>query len=379
MRIGLLLPNSNFIFQLARDLRHWVEVGLAEGGLDKHELLIETAAYNESQSAVQKGLQDLSIKQQVDVVIAPLNPSMAEGAKEVMASQGVPLVMLTMGEDIATDTQAPPWVFSNSFGLWRSAWLTGWQAVKLYGPNISIIIGAHDGGYGMGFACALGIEAAGGTVAATLPLILNAGEEQISGQLRAAVDLNSDAIVTFASGDEKGLLMNCSKRIEDLPPLTGIAPAHYFESGVVDEADDFADPCISSWNVGDDQSQTFINSFTSNSDRPAHAYALLAYEAGHLLANAVQSCESIPSGAALRDALQGATYNGPRGEISFDAKTQESITSQYFLNKVSGGNGRSKINKTGEFVDIPDLLEEQIEMMRTNGRKQGWLNPYLVA
>ena len=129
MRIGLLLPNSNYVPRLAKDIRQWIDIGLSEGGSTSHELFIETTTYNESKNLVRSALQDLLIKQDVDVVVAPLNPAMAADVEDLMGGQEVPLIMLNMGEDIGVGDTAPPWVFSNSFNLWRSSWLMGQMAV----------------------------------------------------------------------------------------------------------------------------------------------------------------------------------------------------------------------------------------------------------
>ena len=76
LRIGLVLPNSNFIGKLAADIKYWAAAGLSGGGFSGFEIAVETTPYNASASELKAKMQDLLIKQDVDVLIAPLNSGM---------------------------------------------------------------------------------------------------------------------------------------------------------------------------------------------------------------------------------------------------------------------------------------------------------------
>lgn len=91
MRIGLLLANSSIIPRLAADIRTCVVDALAARSVE-HEIVVETTSHNESAAVVRDALQDLVIKHDVDVVVAPLNPSVAAAVEPTMRGQHAPLV-----------------------------------------------------------------------------------------------------------------------------------------------------------------------------------------------------------------------------------------------------------------------------------------------
>ena len=107
-RIGLLLPNSNIINRLAADIRGQVAEGFGGGGLPPAEFIVEATAYNASRDEVRARLQELLIKHDADLIIAPLNPGMIASVEDLARGQETPLFILTMGEDICEGDLAPP-------------------------------------------------------------------------------------------------------------------------------------------------------------------------------------------------------------------------------------------------------------------------------
>ena len=378
MRIGLLLPNSNFITRLAADIRRWLVLGLEENG-SAGELFIEACGYNEKASTLREKLQHLVMRDDVDLIVAPLNPGMVSHIADLLPGQQTPLVTLTMGEDVVEGDTAPPWLFVNSFGLWRSAWLNGWHAVHTHGPKICTMSAAHEGGYGLAFAAALGVEAAGGEIAAALPLPMQFTADHVAAHMSVAIEVAANAIILLASGEAQDAVSAALAGPGGNPgaiAITGFAPHAWLPGGRRPDAGAPASALFSSWDPGAPSSAAFIDRFVADNNSPAHAYALMAYEAGGLIAAALSGGQGPMQGEGLCQALAAATFDGPRGPASFDPQTQEINQPQHLLESRDGG---ALVVCKGDTPEIPELLAEQVALARQKVGKSGWLNPYLVA
>lgn len=377
LKVGLLLPNSNMISRLAGDIRQWFGIGLRGAAQADFEFVVETTAYNESGTQVRAKIQDLLIKHEADLIVAPLNPGLVRHVADLASGQEVPIIVLTMGEDVFLGDTAPPWIFVNSFGLWRSMWIAGYLAVQRHGANICTISAAHEGGYGMGFAFALGVEVAGGTLQATLPLPLASDQGAVSARLAEAVALGADAVLCACSGSTFDLFQrSCEDAANDLP-LIALSPSAYLPGCRSPMAPVRPLRSVGTWAPDTPASAEFIADFHLRTERAAHAYALLAYEAGLLIAKALSGPDFPGNGRKLAACLLDAFIDGPRGRIGFDPTWQEIAARPVELLVSPDPDGA--IVESEALETVPPELEEQVAMARKNMEKQGWLNPYLVA
>ena len=370
MRLGLLLANSTLVGRLAGDIRLAVDFGLRDGGLSDVDLIVETTAYNAVGSEVVTATQNLAIKQNVDAVIAPLNPALFGDVATIAIGQEIPVLALTMGEDVFAGDSAPPWVFSLSFDLWRSHWLMAHSAVKSE-SQVCMICAAHDGAYGISSAVERGIQAAGATLAATLPLPLMLSEPVLLPMQSALEDIKPDCVIVLASGDDLALIRDAIiKRFPDLP-IVEPPPTSF---GAVTCADRTSTiPMVSGLDPSLPGASSFLARFGDETGRPVPAYAILAYEAGLALADAAQACDGRTNGRKLRDALAACSMESPRGKISFDPSTLDASGQLHLL------NGALQDDQWRVTSSTPMDLPQQLIDDHANGEKTGWLNPFLIA
>lgn len=369
MRVGLLLANSKFIDRLAGDIRRAVDLGLRHGGLANADLVVETTSYNESISGVRAGVQDLAIKHDVDVVVLPLNPSLAPEVADLAKGQSMPVILLSMGEDVCIGDSAPPWVFSIDFGLWSSAWLIGHDAAKTRGTNVSIISAPHGGGYGLTFAAALGAEAAGGEIRRLLPIVSGLTSEDTDRVLAVLRSDDSDSLIVLGAASEQDeLIARCQSILPDVP-VVGLAPPRFAHGADADGSS--SAHSITSWNPVSGPAVAFSEAFGAATGRLPHPHAVMAYEAGLALA----SCANA-RGPALRDALNHTQIDGPRGVLTFDAETLTASAPQFHVTFMQG---EAPAPASAHRVDPPEALNKHRETARLKTQKQGWLNPFLMA
>lgn len=375
VRIGALLPNSTYIRRLASDIRQAAFAVLKSDPALELDVVVESTSYNESPGEVRGKLRDLMISSDVDVVLAPLNTGMVPRIADLAEGQGTPVIVLTLGEDIFAGDVAPPWIFLLSMGYWRSAWLAGYRAASA-GGDVCILSCAHAGGYGMSFAAALGVEAAGGKVAATIPAPAGIDALQASDLVSYTLSGAPGGIVFLGAGPDGEALGGVLAGAADRPAIWGLPPVGLLPGPIRSEVN-AAVHCFSAWNPCSDASSQFIEEWTASTSRAVHPYAVLAREAGLFLAEAVGRLGSAGDRDALRSALADSAVTGPRGPVAFDPATQEAVTPQVCLTFTLAPDGRSIA--CAEPVRVPDLLDEQVALARQNIDKQGWTNPFLVA
>ena len=343
-------------------------------------MFVEPCGFNAEKDKVKNGVQRLIVKDQVDVIVCPLNTALADIVGEVHRSDEIPLIMLTMGEDLLLDADLDPYLFSNSFNAWQSTWLMGYWAAENIGKTACTLASIHDGGYNFGFAFALGYEAAEGSV---LQIDVTHRESRTEDP-RACIENiflnNPEFIFGYYSGKESVSFLNAYRELEvsKNTPLLGLP--FIVDESLLDELGEKAlgIKTMSSWSGQGEKSESFIKNFTGKTDKVTHAHALLAYEAGQIIAEAVYSFDGAAfSPSKLRDALAVAECEGPRGALKFNDKNE--IETKDYLREVVMNEDGKLVNKVIETITPPDLYFEQLVLAKKNLEKQGWLNPYLCA
>lgn len=343
-----------------------MELGLSEAQLP-FGLAIEYAGYNADKEQLVSKAQHLLVSQRAQCIVAPLNVARFETLSGPCDSQGAALIALTLGEDPCFETAERANVFVNSFNLWRAAWMSGFIGAKRFGPRAAVVAGLHDGGYGTTFAFPLGLEAGGGTLIRTAITHRNSRTEDPGSFIEAVASDNPDFIFALYAGKEAGSFLSAYQKLGIKIPLIGFP---FLTEGLDSPKPDDLSIEVTSVTVSP-KSAELEDRLKAVMKGPPHAYSILAYEAGHLIADAARRFEGpLPHGERLFEALRSSRFMGPRGVTGFG---------------YGGGEGPVFVNdgwihgEVVEQVDTPPLCAEQYDLARKRLEKQGWLNPYLCA
>lgn len=359
-----------------------LQLGLNANQSLEYELCIEPAGYNANKDDVIAKVQELLIKHQVDIIMAPLNVGLLAYIKHYFSGEQVVLIVNTLGEDVVFHETQDPFVFINSFNLWQSSWLSGyWSAIE-YGPQACSIAAYHDAGYGMLLSFALGLEAHEGKLNQVQVTHQQTRDQDPSADIQAVINTNPDFVMGFYSGREAISFLQTWRQLEGKthPPLVTLpfAVDEILQAQLGDLA--IGVTSISCWNRETLEAKHFLEIYQAQTQYPVNCYALLAYETGHLIASAMRHIGTSQAlQANLAEALKFAEFNGPRGLLKFDTTTRETTIANYYVHKVQKGADNQLHNKVINALEIPPLLDEQLNLSRKNLEKQGWLNPYLIA
>ena len=381
LKIGVLVPNSNYLPCLGQDILQALEMGLAEHEGVDYELLVEPAGYNADRLVVIAKIQELLLKHRVDIVTAPLNAGLLEQVKHFFSGQQIPLIVNTLGEDVVSQEGQDPYVFVNSLNLWQSSWMAGYWGTATYGKRACSIAALHDGGYGMGFSFALGLEAQEGALLQAAVTHRQSRAEDPTEIIESVAENNPDFIMGLYAGKEALSFLNAYHKLgyRDRFPLIGLP--FMVDETLLDELGPLAlgIRSVYGWRGDTDEDRRFTHEFRVRTGRPINGYVLMAYETGHLIAGAVRQMGSAKSvGEQLAAALPTVAVQGPRGTIRFDPESRQVATTDYLREVVEGKEGRL-VNQVIAVLETPPLFYEQLKLAQKNLTKQGWLNPYLVA
>lgn len=367
LSLGLLAPSSNFVPFLADDMLAAFSYGLKQADLDA-EVLTEFTGFNADLKTVTPVIQQLLLSRRVDLIIAPFNISLIEKVSGLFESQNTPLVALNLTEDPLFESSRNSFVFINNECLWHDAWMSGYLAGKRFGQRGGAAVGLHEGGYGLMFAFQLGLEAAQGTLVHAAVTHRNASNEDPSEALAEIASQKPDFIWAAYSGKEAVSFLEAyhsSNLKNDIPVIT-------IPSMVSEHIRKTAGEAISgifyttSKNYEGDEKKAF-DELTIVIGRLPNPYALLAYEAAHLIADTIRKTNDTSD---LIEALRHAEFKSPRGLIRFN-RDFDSV--DYYLRMIDGTD--TLIEK----ITVPALIKEQYELACKKLVKGGWVNPYLCA
>lgn len=389
MKIGFLLPNSVFIPSVGKDLVTFFKKGLQDGGVSDFEVAIEVGGYNALEQVVSDKMNSLLLKDDVDLIFAPLNIGLYRKVAPIFDSSKIPLIANWLGEDLLFERDIFKGIFTHGLDQWQSAWMTGYHGCKTLGKQGVAISSIHDGGYGMSLASSIGIETAGGRQIFTGITHRDSRSEDPTETLKAAYSSEVDFTLGLYSSKEGVSFLNSYWALGHKNE-TLLGNSFMVEDDVLAEVGDKAlgIQVTSNWNRDNDSNEDNSNEKNmafrtwakENRGAEPNAYALLAYESGLMAATAATRIEGSLEGnrQAYLDALRDVSVEGPRGAVSFHKGLEEPKPKEYLL-EVSKREDGSLYKRMVKELEIPEVYYEQRDMARKNLDKQGWTNPYLIG
>ncbi|CAA0096570.1 Uncharacterised protein [BD1-7 clade bacterium] len=381
VNIGILVPQSNFIPHLTRDIPDALQLGLTDYS-EQYCVHLIHCGYNAEKQILENKLQNLIMEKRIDIILCPLNSHLIETLKPTCSINQVTLIINTMGEDPTPNNSMDGSTFINSFHHWHTCWLSGYVATqqaskKADTTNVATMHCIHDGGYGASLALAVGVESAEGEIVHTAITHREAREQDASADIQEVVANKPDTIIAnYSSKEALSFLKTYRKTSQDTRLF---ALPYLVDEQILDELGDDAlgVQSLSQWRKDGAAHRQFAGDFFAMTGHDVNPYVLMAYESGKLINAALQTLQTY-SYTGINQALAQASFAGPRGEVSFNADDMQ-LQRPYHLREVSRNEDGSLYNRVIEDVTPPQLSYEHYRAAQNSGDKQGWLNPYLIA
>lgn len=377
LRVGLVVPESSVYPLMGESLVAGLKLSFAETGWKSTELVVEQTDHG---SAI-AGARRLLGKGQVDILTGMINPLSIHRLVEELQKSDVLYINMEGGANSYSPRDESPLVFHNSLGYWQSNWSLGSWAATAMGRRAFVAASLYETGYDAYYAFPQGFERAGGTVIRSEITHLAPDGNSLAKLMADIGAARPDFVYASYSGQEAVEFV----RAYAAAGLSGRIPL--VASGfTVDEA---LLPAMGAGAIGirsclswspalaTAENASFNKGFLRRTGRETDPFALLGYDTGRLISEAVRVASgTVLRSSALKQALEAVAIASPRGALRVSPGTG-STDSPLYLREVRREGGRLK---NSVIARLPGLAttEQRADRPAMTARS-GWINTYLCA
>jgi branched-chain amino acid transport system substrate-binding protein len=257
----------------------------------------------------------------------------------------------------AVITEKSPYIVRTSFSVPQTTVpLAAWAAENGI-KRVVTVVSDYGPGIDVETAFKQRFEAAGGKVLEALRVPLSSND--FAPALQRVADAKPDALMAFVpAGVGPAFVRQFVERGLNKSGIKFIAEGSLTEDNVVNEMGDAALGIITAHHYStahnSPENKTFVAEFKKMTGglRP-NLMAVQAYDGMHLIYEALKKTNGATDGDALVAAMKGMSWVSPRGPITIDPDTRETIQNIY-IRKVERQNGELY---NVEFSTIPDVKD----------------------
>jgi len=380
LKIGWLIPYSGIFKELRKDLQQGLNSALKKEGagisIDSFPEFIQAGAVKNTEDALKK----LLLYDQVDLVMGVLGSKTTTAIIPLLESHRTPALLLNLGADLPSRQLSSDYLFYNSLHLWKSQWAIGKWMQESHGGEPSVNLALYETGYGLHDSFRVGTSASG---AATVKMnvIRNVSgppdTRPLIHYIREQEPRHTHALLSGKEGEQ--FLQLYHQHFGSSGPQLSVNPfmvEDHFDVSVPAGLDLFN---ASTWTrrLDTPDNNIFISQYTADWDEPPNVFCMLAYEAGLVLATALEGNDQRINRSSLAATLSDARPIGPRGVLSVSTRPLRTTLPVYIRKPLpSSHTGRLEntiiTTTSGIEWDDPALFVEQATIT-------GWQNPYLCV
>ncbi|NVK66056.1 MAG: ABC transporter substrate-binding protein [Flavobacteriales bacterium] len=376
MKLGILLPTSKLYPSLMIDFSAGVRMAITEfGQAENIEIIFESIHQGTDKNVVLNAVNKLVLQHQTDANILFTNFLLMEDIVSSLNALQTPLIITNIGGNAPLFFDHGEYIFSNSFGLWESAFKAAQWAVERFGPKTAYGSYFYEAGYGLYSAFCDGLSKSGGEVIFNQVSEFNPNPDDFSiFEKQMEIESPNFLYMLYSERDAVGFLnkLNASQMNGKYPIVTS---GVLINDEILDKVEGSPKEIfnVSSWDLSDDSSMNlaFIKEFRSLNGKEANYFSLLGYECAGLICSAMKNEKWEMKGQSRADAIKNAEYIGPRGNLNF--KNSNATIAQQNVYALNESMKRVKIAELGEM----DARDEVLERLKLSANPSGWFQPYL--
>ncbi len=358
-KVGLLLPFSGVYAALGSHIENGFKLGLEHfgGDLGGHKISV-VREDTEAKPAV--GLvkaKKMVLQEKVDVIIGIVSSAVLGAVRDFAHGSKTPIVVANAGNDNMTGAKCSPYLirvsFSNSqitrsMGSWLA--LQGVKKAYLMAPD-------YAAGHQMMEAFRSTFTAAGGTIVGEAYPPLQ-GTKDYGSYLAGVKGSDAEALFVFFAGGaaitfvKQYAAFGLAKEV----PLYG---AGFLTSAAyVHVQGQAADGIVASLHyvpgLDNTENNRFQSDYKKKFGKTGSEFAVQGYDAAHMIIEAIKA--SGGDKQAFNQALAKVSFDGPRGPLRIDPKTNNVIQNIYiFRNEFRDGKVQQNVLETvGNVQDKPN-------------------------
>ena len=357
IKIGFLVPLSGPFTPTGKQLTAGARLYMQQNGDmvagKKIELIIKDDTGNADMT--KRLAQDLVVNEKVSLLAGfALTPG-ALATAPIATEAKVPQIVMLAATSIVTERS--PYIVRTGFSVPQTVVpLADWAAANGI-KTVVTLVSDYAPGVDVETAFKQRFEANGGKVIESLRVALSSND--FAPPLQRVADGKPDALMAFVpAGIGPILIRQFIERGLDKSGLKVVSEGSLTEDDIVNQIGDPALGIITShpYSAAHDsaENKTFVAAFEKANDglRPNFA-AVQSYDGMHLIYEALKKTNGATDGEALVNAMKGMSWISPRGPVTIDPATRETIQNIY-IRKVERVNGKLF---NVEFATVPNFKD----------------------
>jgi branched-chain amino acid transport system substrate-binding protein len=356
IKIGLVLPLSGPFTPTGKQLAAGARLYMQQNGDTVAGRKIELIVKDDSGNAdmTKRLAQELVVNEKVSLLAGfALTPG-AIATSAIATEAKVPQVVMLAATSVVTERS--PYIVRTSFSVPQTVVpLADWAAAEGI-KSVVTLVSDYAPGIDVETAFKQRFEAKGGKVVESLRVPLSSND--FAPALQRVADGKPDALMAFVpAGVGTVFLRQFVERGLNKSGMKVIAEGSLTEDDIVNQIGDAALGIITShhYSAAHDsaENKAFVAAFEKANDglRPNFA-AVQSYDGMHLIYEALKKTNGA-TGETLINAMKGMSWTSPRGPVSIDPATRETIQNIY-IRKVERVNGKLY---NVEFATVPNFKD----------------------
>jgi branched-chain amino acid transport system substrate-binding protein len=351
-------------------------MAIAEFGLeDDVELIFESIHQGTDKDLILNTANKLVLQHQTDANILFSNFLLMEEIASSLNALQKPLILSNMGGNLPNLFEPGEYIFSNTLGLWESAYLGAKWGVNKFGKKTAHGSYFYEAGYSLYSSFCRGLNEAGGEILFNQVSEFNPDPNDFA-NFEMQMELESpDFLYMLYSERDAVDFLNKFSQSEMNGKYPVISSGVLLNDEILDKVDQASKNVfnVSTWDASDesDENKRFIQAFAEKNGKTPNFFNVLGYECTGLVLSACESDEWARDGKSQVNALKSIDFLGPRGKLSFDE--MNATQAQHKIYTIDESKKRYQIDSLG----IMESRSDVINASKETANPAGWFQPYL--
>ncbi|MEN9908531.1 MAG: hypothetical protein RLZZ540_1680 [Bacteroidota bacterium] len=379
--IGILLPRSTYYETISFDLYEGLRSGLNHFGFQDIKIVTENIGFGSDKQQCYRSAEKLLLEENVTIVVAYIGQRMAQLLRPLFLAANKILIVLDSGANLPTEHPSCPNIIYHSLQNSLGAWLSSKQAIEDGYFSAGMVTGYYDGGYLQTYSLCNSFEQAGGQIGFNHATGYKEDDFTMEPLKNYLDEFPNSALLSLFSGDYvQWYFSDIKDWISDKKTTIYLSPFGVEET-MLQKA--VFPNCkikgVAAWskNIDSQENNLFVNTI-KKAGRTPNLFSLLAWESAQIVIKVFGLLNKNENNSAqtISDLLS-FEFVGPRGKVSFNSKTNTSISPLYEVEVVlNEEDGMCKVNLLSEIKDT-DQTFELISELEIGSASSAWYNSYV--
>lgn len=375
-KIGLLLPRSTFYETINFDIYEGLRLGFENLGKTEYKIVTENIGFGADKQQCYRSAEKLLLEENVSLVVAYIGHRTAELLKPLFLAANKILIVLDAGANLPNEWPSCPNIFFHSLHNALGARFTAQKAINDGFNQGALVTGYYDGGYLHTYSISKSFEDFSGKIVFNHATGYKAEDFNMEPLESHLNDYPNTALLSLFSGDFVQWYFRDLKDKFKNPSiyLTPFGMEETMLEKAVFPSNNIKGVISWSKKIETEENKKFIQAMDTSGKKP-NLFSLISWESATIIDKAIQLIEIHKHNIVqIASELHELEFEGPRGTVSFDTKTNTSL-SPLFEAKVIEKNGYCELEIEKSITNYKEEFEKLASFQLEN-INSAWYNSY---